>query len=70
MQFKLIGTLIHGIGYYLYLVSPFVPDNADLSIHCIHDALVRAQQHRAEMGHSSYCPPAVRIQLGEWAGRS
>ena len=63
VQFKLVGNLFHGHVLVLSLVSPHMPDDANLFCHCLHSSLAELKKVRVRNGQPAFLPPHVRLQL-------
>ena len=59
---KLMGALVHGIGMYLYLLSPPLKGGGNFSAHALVETLKKVGEHRESQGQT-YLPPTLYLQL-------
>ena len=39
IPYKLTGVLVHGFGYFMYVMEPHLPANANMNINCVYQTL-------------------------------
>ena len=40
LKFKTTGVIVHGLGYFLYVLEPHLPSNANSNIYCLHQTIM------------------------------
>lgn len=40
LKFKTTGVIVHGFGYFLYVLEPHLPSNANSNIYCLHKTIM------------------------------
>jgi hypothetical protein len=40
LKFKTTGVIVHGLGYFLYVLEPHLPSNANSNIYCLHKTIM------------------------------
>lgn len=41
IEYKMVGVLVHGIGYHLYIADPRIPQNGNFTIECMYQTLLK-----------------------------